>query len=67
MRFLSRKPPKAKASPEASAARHRAEEALERARSQTPMYRDLAEQLREVRERNHLAEAFEHTFKRGHA
>lgn len=48
---------------EATAARERAEEALERAQSQTPMFRSLARDLREVQRRNHLAEAFEHALR----
>jgi hypothetical protein len=45
------------------AARKRAEEALEIARAETPRLRHLADQLREVQQRNHLAEAFEHTLR----
>jgi len=56
----------AKPSPEAVAARERAEDALERARAQTPTLRALAAQLREVQRRNHLAEAFEHALKGHH-
>lgn len=50
-------------SPDAIAARVRAEEALAAARAETPKLQLLAAQLREVQRRNHLAEAFEHTLK----
>jgi len=63
MRFFPRKTPRP--SPDAVAARKRAETALAAARSETPRLRALAEQLREVQRRNHLAEAFEYTL-RGH-
>ena len=64
MRFFHRRKP----SPthEATEARRRAEDALAHARSQTPIYRAIAESLREVQERNHLAEAFEHALLKGH-
>lgn len=64
MRFpFPRKP--SEPSPEATAAVKRAEAALERARRETPKLRAIAESLREVQRRNHLAEAFEHAL-RGH-
>lgn len=50
-------------SPDATAARKRAEDALAEARAETPRLQHLAAQLREVQRRNHLAEAFEHTLK----
>jgi hypothetical protein len=50
-------------SPDAVAARKRAEAALAAAQAETPRLRTLAAQLREVQQRNHLAEAFEHTLR----
>lgn len=50
-------------SPDAVAARRRAEEALAEARAETPRLQNLAASLREVQRRNHLAEAFEHTLR----
>lgn len=61
MNWFRRKPPCP--SPDAVAARKRAEEALAVARLETPRLRLLAAQLREVQRRNHLAEAFEHTLR----
>lgn len=54
---------KPRPSPDAVAARLRAEEALAAARAETPKLQQLAAQLREVQRRNHLAEAFEHTLR----
>jgi hypothetical protein len=48
-------------SPEATAARKRAEEALAKSQSETPFFRALAASVRDVTRTNHLAEAFEHT------
>jgi hypothetical protein len=50
-------------SPDAVAARKRAEAALAAAQAETPRLRHIASQLREVQQRNHLAEAFEHTLR----
>lgn len=50
---------------EATVARIRAEAELEHTKSQTPMYRALGDSLRELRERNHLAESFERAFQKG--
>lgn len=50
---------------EGAAARVRAEMSLQRTREQTPKYRALGDSLRELRERNHLAEAFENAFQKG--
>lgn len=61
MRFFRRRKPCP--SPDAIAARRRAEEALAEARAETPKFQLLAAQLREVQRRNHLAEAFEHTLR----
>ena len=61
MRWFRRKP--SCPSPDAVAARERAEQALAEARAETPRLRHLAAQLREVQQRNHLAEAFEHTLR----
>ena len=36
---------------------------LEQIRSETPFYKALGDSLREVRERNHLGEAIEFTFR----
>jgi hypothetical protein len=51
--------------PEARNARKRAEAALKVAKAQTPTLDRIAADLREIREKNHLAEAFEHAL-RGH-
>lgn len=51
--------------PEARNARKRAEVALRVAKAQTPTFDRIAADLREIREKNHLAEAFEHAL-RGH-
>lgn len=53
----------ARPSADAVAARERAEAALAAAKAETPRLRQLASQLREVQQRNHLAEAFEHTLR----
>jgi hypothetical protein len=58
-----RRRPPSRPSADAVAARERAEAALEAARAETPRLRSLAAQLREVQQRNHLAEAFEHTLR----
>lgn len=50
---------------EATAARIRAEVDLEHTKAQTPKYRALGDSLRELRERNHLAESFERAFQKG--
>lgn len=50
---------------EATEARLQAEAALRKVRAQTPRYRALSDSLRELRENNHLAEAFESAFKKG--
>jgi len=62
MRILRRRRPPCP-SPDAVAARERAEKALAVAQAETPRLRQLAAQLREVQRRNHLAEAFEHTLR----
>ena len=61
MKFFRRRKPCP--SPDAIAARVRAEEALAEARVETPKLQRLAADLREIQRRNHLAEAFEHTLK----
>lgn len=48
---------------QARQAREEAERDLERVRAETPMYRALGESLRELREKNHFALAFEATFR----
>lgn len=50
---------------EATIARIRAERELERTRQETPLYRELAESLRELRERNNFAAAIETSFRGG--
>lgn len=50
---------------EATVARIRAEVALENVRARTPAFRALGDSLRELRERNHLAESFERAFQKG--
>lgn len=62
MKLLRRKP---RATAAAIAAHKRAEDALARTRSQTPIFRALANDLREIQKRNHLAEAFEHALRGG--
>jgi hypothetical protein len=49
----------------ATLARIRAERELERTRQETPLYRELAESLRELRERNNFAAAIETSFRGG--
>lgn len=44
-------------------ARKRAERELERMRAETPKYVELGADLREIREKNHLALAFLHAAK----
>jgi hypothetical protein len=56
--------PTAQAS-EATAARIRAQHELERTRRETRLYRELAESLRELRERNNFAAAIETSFRGG--
>ena len=51
------------ASTEATKARRRAETELAKTIEQTDQYRALAESLREIRERNHFADAIERTFR----
>jgi hypothetical protein len=51
----------------ATLARIRAERELERTRQETPLYRELAESLRELRERNNFAAAIETSFRGGRA
>lgn len=46
-------------------ARKQAERDLERTRAETEKYATLAEDLREIRQRNHLAIAFIHAAARG--
>jgi hypothetical protein len=48
---------------EATRAREKAERDLDAVRAETPMYRALGERLREIREKNHLAEAVAATFR----
>lgn len=50
---------------EATQSRERAERELEWVRAQTPVYRRLAADLRELRQENHFAESIEATFKGG--
>ena len=50
---------------EATIARIRAEVDLAHAKSETPKYRALGDSLRELRERNHLADAFERAIQKG--
>lgn len=50
---------------EATIARIQAEVALEITKAQTPRYRALGDSLRELRERNHLAQSFEAAFQKG--
>lgn len=50
---------------EATVARIRAQAELEHTKAQTPRYRALGDSLRELRERNHFAEAFENAFQKG--
>lgn len=50
---------------EATASRLHAEKRLMEARAQTPKYRELAESLRELRERNNFAAAIETSFRGG--
>lgn len=50
---------------EATRARQRAERDLLATRAKTPMYRDLAASLREIRERNNFAAAIETSFRGG--
>jgi hypothetical protein len=52
-------PTKPRPRAEATRARQEAEEHLAETRAQTPRYRALAETLRAIRERNHLAEGIE--------
>lgn len=51
---------------EATMARIQAEADLARTKAQTPIYRALGASLREMRERNHIREAFELTIQKGH-
>jgi len=62
---LRRKPPPRPS--EATIARIRAERELELTRQETPIYRELAESLRELRERNNFAAAIETSFRGGRA
>ena len=64
MKFLHRRKPGP--TDEAIAALRRAEAAEERANQQAPKVRAVVRSLREVQERNHLADAFEHALLRGH-
>lgn len=48
---------------EATKARLAAEKELAKTRAETPMYRELAAALRDVRTRNHLGEAIAHSFR----
>lgn len=48
---------------EGTQARVKAEQDLERTRAETPKYAELGRDLREIRERNHLALAFIHAAK----
>lgn len=48
---------------EATRAREQAERDLERIKAQTHTYRELGQRMRQIRERNHLAELFEHAMK----
>lgn len=50
---------------EATVARIKAEVALEHTKAQTPRYAALGKSLRDLRERNHFAEAFESAFQKG--
>ena len=63
MKFLHRRKPGP--TEEAVAALRRAEAAEQRADVQAPRIRAVVKSLREVQERNHLAEAFEHALLRG--
>lgn len=47
-------------------ARERAEKALAETRAETPQIARFARELREIRRRNHLAEAFLQAARRGH-
>lgn len=67
MRLPWRHPNVTKMAKEAREARILAERELERAHAQTPKFRAVAKRLQEVREENHLREAFEATFRRGRA
>ena len=52
-------------SSEATAARIRAERQLEATREKTPMYRELGESLRQIREENNFAAAIAATLRGG--
>lgn len=60
MRFFRRHTPRQS---EATTARIRAERDLEQIKAQTHVYRELGQRMRQIRERNHLAELFEHAMK----
>ena len=47
-------------------AREKAERELEATRDETPYFKRLADEMRLIRERNHLAEAFQHAAHRRH-
>lgn len=49
---------------EATLARITAEHSYRRTQAETPRYRELADALRDLRERNHLAEAINKTFRK---
>lgn len=57
--FKRREPVKS----EATLARERAEEALDRTKAETPMYRALGESLRELREANHFAHSIQESMR----
>lgn len=58
-------PPQRQVPSEATIARIQAEVNLERAKARTPGIRALSESLQEMRERNHIREAFELTIQKG--
>ena len=56
-------PPKRGKPSEATRARIQAERDLEETRAEAQHYRDLGNRLRELRERNHIAESLIHAFR----